>query len=57
MKRTLSPEGRLNEEGRQNCAAYRELDDKCRQCALHGAYRFCKEFRPTKAEKPKGGLF
>ena len=57
MKRTLSPEERLNEEGLQNCAAYRELDDKCRQCALHGAYRFCKEFRPTKAEKPKGGLF
>ncbi len=57
MTRSLSPEERLNEEGRQNCGGYREFSDKCRQCALHGAYRFCKEYRPTGAVKQMGGLF
>ncbi len=57
MTRSLSPEERLNEEGRQNCGEYREFSDKCRQCALHGAYRFCKEFDSTQGPLPKGGLF
>lgn len=57
MKRVLSPEERLNEEGREHCKAYREHSDKCRQCALHGAYRFCKEFDSTQGPLPKGGLF
>lgn len=57
MKRVLSPEERLNEEGRAHCKAYREHSDKCRQCAMHGAYRFCKGYVPTGAKKSQGGLF
>ena len=57
MSRILSPEERLNEEGRKHCKAYSEYADKCRQCALHGAFRFCREYVPGGDEKPQGGLF
>lgn len=57
MVRILSPEEKLLEEGRTQCGNFREHADNCRQCALHGAYKFCRNFKPRNASQPTGGLF
>lgn len=57
MKNKLDPETLLQAEGHGNCKEFRPYADKCRNCALHGSYKFCKDFVPTKAQKPQGGLF
>lgn len=56
-KRKLSPQEMLDEEGRAHCQDYREMADKCRYCALHGGFKFCKCFRPVRKTTVTGGLF
>lgn len=55
--RTAGPWDKLDNERREHCKKYSAFSDKCRQCAMHGAYRFCKEFDSTQGPLPKGGLF
>lgn len=57
MVRKLSPEERMIEEGLSQCGNFREHDMSCRQCALHGAYKFCRNFKQRKKLPSGGGLF
>lgn len=56
MFRKISPEEKLEQEGSATCENFR-VCDKCRQCALHGAYKFCTEFKTKVSQLPTGGLF
>ena len=57
MVRKLSPEERMIEEGLSQCGNFREHDMSCRQCALHGAYKFCRNYKQRKKLPSGGGLF
>lgn len=57
MPRKLTPEEKLDEQGRAACTNYNSFNQRCRECAVGGLQRFCRGYQPRKNTEEKGGLF